>query len=100
MKDALRVGVPERAGHFAGQAQRLRDRKPPLAAEATPERLALDVRHDVVEPGQLGAKLEGARVVDRDDVRMLQLRGKMDLAQEPVASEQQRDPWLQDLDRN
>lgn len=50
-----------------------------LPLEALPQRLALDVCHDVEEE-----TVGFARLDDAEDVRMQQLRGDLDLAQEAL----------------
>ena len=53
-----------------------------LAIEAIAERFALHERHHIVE------EIAGhARVVQTEDVRVLQLRGETDLALEPLGAE-------------
>ena len=56
-------------------AQRLRDGKPPAALEPLPQRLARDVRHDVVEEVSARAGRE-----DRENVRVLETGGELYLA--------------------
>src|SRR2546426_12470093 len=78
--DALPVGVAERVGDVAGDPERLVEREPALAPQAMAQRLSLEVRHDVVEqPCRL------ARREDWHDVRVAELRGKVDFADEPLA---------------
>ncbi len=76
------VGIGQRLGHLAGEADRLVDRQLPLALEAGRERLALDHRHHVVEDAALGA-----RIVHRQDVGVAEPRRDLDLAQEPLGAE-------------
>ena len=45
----LAVGVVQRRGHLAGDAERVLERELRLAVQPLAQRLALDVRHDVVE---------------------------------------------------
>ena len=59
------------------------------------ERLAVDERHDVVEEA-VGL----ARVEERQDVRMLQVRGGLDLDQEPLGADDGGQFGLQDLERD
>ena len=80
--DALAVGVVERAGDLARDADRVGDGQLLLAGEAVAERLALDEGHDVVEE-PVGL----AGVVQREDVRVLQVRRGLDLAQEPLGAD-------------
>jgi hypothetical protein len=76
---AVRVRVGERLAQLEGDAQRVGRRERPLAGEPLAQRLALDERHHVVErPRSL------ARVVQRQDVRVLQPRQHADLAVEAL----------------
>ena len=82
MDDALPVGVGQRVGDLARDLQRVLHRELGLARQAVPQRLALDVGHDVVEEA-VGL----ARVVQRQDVGMAQVGRDLDLAQEPLGAE-------------
>ena len=82
MDDAALVGVLERFGRLPGDAERVVQRQLLLAVEPVPKRFALDERHDVVEQA-LGL----ARVVEAEDVGMLEGGGDADLAEEAVAAE-------------
>jgi hypothetical protein len=95
MDDPLRVGGAERVGHFARDAQRIVDGKVSLALALGAERFARDIRHHVV---QQTAGVSG--VEQGQDVRVLQLRGGLDLAQEPLAAERGAEVRVQDLDRD
>ena len=76
---SLIMRVLERLRRFADDAERLGERQPPLPRQPGAERLALDVGHGEPEPaGGL------AGVEHREDVRMLQSRGKPDLALEAL----------------
>jgi hypothetical protein len=83
MNHAVRVGIGERVGDLGGQRGRVLHRQLLLPAETRAQRLALHVRHD--EVGRLAARpvVHGPRVEDREDVRMLQPGGHLDLAEEP-----------------
>jgi hypothetical protein len=59
------------------------------------ERLALDVGHDV-EDWPAGF----ARIVERQDVRVLQVGRRLDLGQEPVGADHGRQLGAQDLEGN
>src|SRR6185503_20623746 len=76
---------------LAGDDADISDRQPRLAGEPLLESFALDVRHHVVEDF-----VSSARVVERDDVRVRQSRGDLDLLEEPRRRE--RESGLQDLD--
>ena len=65
--DAVRVRVRQRVGELAHEAHRVGERKRALARQPRPQRLALDVRHHVV---QQPVRLAG--VVDAEDVRVRQ----------------------------
>ena len=93
MHDAALVRVRERAGHLAPDADRLLDGQPVVRAEPLPQRVALDVRHDVVE-----LLRRRARIVDGEDVRMLQTGRELDLALEALRAERVRQLGVQDLD--
>ena len=93
--DAGAVGVPERAGDLLQDAHRLGHRQRPVATEPVAQGLALDVRHG--EPQQPRA---GARVIHREDVRMLQSGGHADLALEPLGTERGGHLGVEHLDRH
>ena len=91
--DAASVGVRERVGHIAQDRQGLREGQGTGPCHTVPQRLALDVRHDVV-----GESVALTRVQQRQDVRMLQLRGDLDLAEEPARAQGGRQFRPQHLD--
>ena len=66
-----------------------------LPVEPVPERLALDERHDVVEQ-TVGL----ARVVEAQDVGVLEVGGDSDLAQEAVGAERGGELRPEHLDRD
>ena len=66
-----------------------------LAGQPLAQRLALDVRHHVVEQA-----VDVARVVQRQDVRMVQPGGDVDLAEEPLPADRGGDLGVEDLDRD
>src|SRR5438445_13269070 len=66
-----------------------------VPVEPIPDRLALDVRHDVVEEA-IGL----TRVVERQDVGMIEAGGGFDLAQKPFRPERGREIRPQHLDRD
>jgi hypothetical protein len=93
--DAPAVRVREGVGHLAADPQGVVDRKLLLAVEPVAQRLALDVGHHVVEvPRGL------ARIVEREDVRVGEPRGGLDLAQEALLAERGGHLGEQDLDRD
>ena len=71
------------------------DRQLQLPFEALAQRLPLDVGHDVV---QQVASL--ARVVQRHDVRVLQLRRDLDFPEKPLRSQVHGEVRMQDFDRD
>ena len=79
---AMVVGVLEGLGRFAGDAHRVLDRKLPLARQPVAQRFALYKGHG--EPELAGGF---AGVMDRENVRMLQAGGGLDLALEAVGAE-------------
>jgi len=79
---AAAVRVAQRGGHFAGDPQCVLERQLLLACQSLTQRLALDVRHDVVQEAS-GL----ARIVERQDVWMGQAGDGLDLAEEPVGPE-------------
>jgi hypothetical protein len=79
---AVVVGVVERAGGFGRDPEGVVHRELALAAEPVAEAFALDERHR--EPQAAGGL---ARVVDRQDVGMLEPGGELDLALEPLGAE-------------
>jgi hypothetical protein len=79
VKHAVPVGIVERGGDGAPHADGIGDGEPAFALEARAQRLAAEIRHDVVQKsGRL------ARVVERHDLRMHQPRGDPDLAEESL----------------
>ncbi len=93
MDHSVVVGVLERAPDLVRDPERVVYRKLLLAVEPFPERLALDERHDVVEQA---AGLP--RVVQRQNVGVLERRGDLDLAEEPLAAQDGGQLGLQQLD--
>ncbi len=90
---AITVGIVERVGHFTGDPHRFVDAELGLAVEFVAERLALDVGHDVVEKA-----VGGAGVEQRQDVRVLEVGGGLDLDHEPLGPEHGGQLGLQDLE--
>ena len=86
MDDAALVGVAERLGDLPAQAERHRHRQLAFAGQPGGERLALDHGHHVIEDA-VGL----ARVVHREDVRMIELGGDLDFAEEAVGPERGRE---------
>lgn len=80
---------------FTQDADGIGDRKRSVALQARANRLAFDKRHYIVEE-----TVRRARIVDRQDVRMLQVGGGADLAREPVDAERLCQLRTKYLDRN
>src|SRR5437870_5200005 len=91
----MAVRVRQRARRLGRDLHRVLERQLLLALQAIAQRLALDVRHDVIEEAG-----RGAGVVQGQDVGMLQPGGDLDLAQKPLGAERGRDLGVQDLDRH
>ena len=86
MDDAVPVRVVERVGDLASRcAPRRRCGSCFSRSSRSRSDLALDERHDV-EDGAVGRP----RVEQRQDVRMLQVRRRLDLAQEPLGADARR----------
>ena len=92
---AALVRVGQRAGHLAPDAHGFLHREPVVRAQPLPHRVALDVRHHIVE---LVVRL--SRIVDGEDVRVLEARGELDLAKEALGTERMRQLVVQHLDRH
>ncbi len=75
MDHPVLVGVLERACRLARDLQGIFDRQLVLAPQPVAERLALDKRHGEPQPSR---RLTG--IQDREDMRMLEPRGELDLA--------------------
>ena len=71
------VGIAQRVRHLARDLERLGHRELPFAEQALAQRLTLDVGHDIVKQpvGLIG-------VVERQDVRVVEPGGDLDLAEE------------------
>ena len=93
--DAVAVGVVERARDLPGDRQRLVQAELVLAVELVAERLAPDVREDVVEEAFFGA-----RVDQGEDVRVVEPGGDLDLGQEPLDAEDRAELGAEHLERD
>ena len=89
------VGVVERIGHLRGDADRLLDRQRLLGDEPVPQRLSGHDRHDEIEEA-VGLP----RVVERQDVRVVEGGGQPDFAQEAVPAQRLREIVAEHLDRH
>ncbi len=87
--------VVERVRDLDRDRDGLRDRQPGLRHEPVPERFALDERHDGV---QQGSRFPG--IQQRHDVRVLQLCGDVDLAEEALGPDSGGDVGVEHLDRD
>ncbi len=91
--DALAVGVIERVGDLGQDAAALVLGELPVAAETSREGLAADIAHD-----EVGHSVQLAEGVERDDVRVRQLGGRLGLAAEAVVDLGRAGFGLDDLD--
>src|SRR5690606_16297650 len=97
--DAMAMGIGERGGHLPRDAERFFDGKRALARKPVPQAFARKPRHHVI--GEIGVPLAGgydAGIEERDDVGMVQLGGKPDLAQKAVRADHRGDFRTQHLD--
>ena len=95
MHHAVLVRVGERIDHFGDQPHRFVHRQLAFAGQPLAKRLARHVRHDVVEEA-VGV----AGVEQRQDVRVLQLRGDLDFAEEARRPQRGGEILAQHLDRH
>jgi hypothetical protein len=95
MDDPTAVRVVEGVRHFTRDAQRFVDGQLSLALQPIAQRFSLDVRHR--EP-EIACRF--ARVVYRQDVRMLQARREHDFLLEAFGAERRRDFGVQHLERH
>ena len=89
---AVLVRIGQRIGHFADDPGCLVDRQRPGLCQSVAERLALHERHHVKED-VVGA----ARIVEGEDVGVVQPRGDLDLAEEALGTERGRQLRAQHL---
>ena len=93
VNDAVAVRIVERARHCARQADRLVDGELLLTLQARAERFAGHIRHDVEEqPFRL------ARVEERQEMRVLQVRGDANLGKKPLGPEERAELRVEDLE--
>ncbi len=95
MDHALGVGIGQRAGGRAGDAECLLGRELPLALETVPEILPLDERHGEPELAGHVAGIEHAK-----DVGVLEARGETDLPREAVGAQREGQLRVQHLERH
>ncbi len=89
------VGVIQRAGHLLGDPYRLLNPKLLLTGQTGIERLTFYIGHHIVEKA-----VGHSRVVEAQDVGVLQVGGYPDLVEEPLAAQHSRKLWLEHLDRD
>ena len=95
MHDAARVGVIERLGHVARDRERRIDGKRSFAIQPLAQRLAAHEGHDIEEmPRRI------ARIEQRQDVRMAELRRDLDLAKKSLGADGARQLGIEHLDRD
>src|SRR4029450_5064551 len=92
---AMGVREAERVRYLARDPERLLHREPVLPGEPRAKRLSVRVGQEVEERA-----VRRTRVVHRQDVRMLQPRGELDLPEEAVLRQLSSGPGREDLDRD
>ena len=95
MNHTVRVRVIQRIGNFGGDSDRVLDGKELLAVQPVAQRFAFDERHHVVEHS---AGFAG--IVQRHDVRMLEIRRRPDLGEKSLRAERRREVGMQHLERD
>ena len=95
MDDAVLMRIVERARNRDGDAYRLVNGELTLAVEPVPQRLALDVRHHIVQES-----VGSPRIEQREEIGMLEVRRNADLAQEPLGAEHRAEVGAQKLERD
>ncbi len=93
--DPLRMGVRQRVGQLAEDAHGRPDRQALVASQPAAQRFAVDERHDVEQRavGRTG-------VEEREDVRMFEMRGGLDLVEKPLGPDRRGDIPFEHLDRD
>src|SRR5262245_56591744 len=89
------VRVVECLGYFESKVDRLADGELPVATQPRPQGLAFDVRHCVPEQA-----LRLARIKNRQDVGVAELRGGLDLSLKPLSTDRCGQFRSQDFERN
>ncbi len=88
MDDATAVGVVQRGRHVPPDLHRLFHRELLFPDQEVAKGLAFHERHDEVEERMAAIGPVGpARVVQGEDVGVLEPRGNLDLTQEPLGAE-------------
>src|SRR4051812_32289619 len=93
MNDAVRVCVGHCVDDLDEESNRLVDGQLPAFLESFAQRLPFNVRHD---EEQASAGFSG--VEKREDMRMLQLRGDLDLTLESCGSDRRREIFAENLE--
>ena len=91
--DAVSMGVVERTRHFGGDAHRVTDRELLLAIQSVAKAFAIDEWHDIIQE-----VVRLPRVMQRQDVRVLQVRRGLDLGEKAVGADDGRELGPQHLD--
>ena len=102
VNDPAGMGIPQRLGDLVRHLEGVVERQLLLALHAVTERLPRDVGHDVVQqpPARVAGRLDHAAVEEGEDVRMVELGGDGDLAEEPLGAERVGEFRVEDLDRH
>ncbi len=95
MDDVVPMRVIERISHLDGDAERFVNGYRWAARKPIAQRLSRHDRHHEVQ-----AAARFARVVEREDMRMIQAGGQLDLSKKALAAERFREIGTQDFDRD
>jgi hypothetical protein len=93
MHHAVLVRIAQCVGHLADDAYRFSETERVVRVEAVAKRSAFDHWHDEIQEA-----VRAARVVERQDVRMLETRHQHDLAREPLGADGRRVVGMQHLE--
>jgi hypothetical protein len=91
--DSPAVSIVQRICHFARYSQRFLDRKLEIFCQSITQGKPFDIGHHVVDEA-----VGFTRIEQRQDVRMRQFRGKVDLSQKPLSANRLRDVRSENLD--
>jgi len=95
MNDAMSVGIIQRARHLTGQTHGIGHGELLFTIQPVTQRFPFDVRHDVVH-----RTADLTRVVQRENVGVLQVGGGFDLLQEARATDDRGQLRPQHLERH
>ena len=97
---AFAIGVVERLGDLAGDVDGGIERQLRLPNHPTAERLAVDVRHDVVEAALRFARSRRncPRIEEAHHAGMIELRGDLDFTEKAFCAENRGEVRTEDLD--